>query len=294
MTQLQHCFFLVLVLNASCERCRGYVVGPNRMPVRNQGLSGIFSPRYSTATRENGDKDTDRFVDAVPIISSVTDPEAVRLRDELLSLSNATNRGFQASPAQRNRAKDIILDLAKFNPTIEPATPYYPEYTVNSNDTTQTNTLAGKWDLIYTDAPDITSLDTSRNPLATATLGRIGQECEPPYIKNVIEWKKPEWLDQLPLPLAGTSSSRILQKVCTKATATDENPKQVDLELVGIDLVAPSTFPDECVSYSIDDNKLQQDIRRDGLVRGFLKNNPLELRGPLTAPFGRFEVFYLD
>jgi hypothetical protein len=32
---------------------------------------------------------------------------------------------------------------------------------------------------------------------------------------------------------------------------------------------------------------------KDGPAR-LLKNNPVKLRGPLKAPFGKFEILYLD
>ena len=241
---------------------------------------------YSTAEDTSSEEKEPSYVEAVPTLSSVTDPEAIRLREELFKLSEDTSKGFQASSRQRQRAREIIADLARFNPTKEPAAPYYE----NANATeTSAVSLAGKWDLIYTDAPDITSLDTSWNPLATAKLGRIGQECTPPFIKNVIEWRKPDWADQVPLPFAGSKDSRILQKVCTKATANPNKPMLVNLEVAGIELVAPPPL-----TTSNGKNNLQQDIEEEGLPVGLLRNNPLELRGPLTAPFGQFEVLYLD
>lgn len=235
------------------------------------------TPLHSTTENESN------YVEAVPMLSSVTDPEAIRLRDELLTLSEETSKGFKASPGQRQRASEIITDLSRFNPTKEPAASYYEN--ANSADASFVS-LAGKWELIYTTAPDITSLDTSWNPLATATLGRIGQECTPPFIKNVIEWRKPDWIDQVPLPFAGNKDSRILQKVCTKASADPSKPMLVNLEVAGFELVAPP---------NTDSGKnLQQDIEEEGLPVGLLRNNPLELRGPLTAPFGQFEILYLD
>ena len=286
--------FSLLTLLSRPDFCSGFLGTNLRVAERFP-----FHVIQSSAPDSNADFDEmtatttaeERFVDAIPTLSSVTDPEAVRLRDELVSLANATNRGFSATKSQKKRAKEIIFELAKFNPTGDPAAPYYTQNIMPSNTGVS---LAGKWDLIFTDAPDITSLDTSRNPLATAQLGRIGQECTPPLIKNVIEWKKPEWIDQLPvtLPFSGDSDSRVLQKVCTQATASPDKPMLVDLKLVGIDLVAPPSFNSD--SGSDGNNKLQEDIERDGLPVGFLKNNPLELRGPLTAPFGQFEVLYLD
>lgn len=256
----------------------------------------------STATAMEEEDTTSpppRFVEATPILSSVTDPEAIRLRDELLTLAQETNKGFKSTPSQKKRARDIIEKLAKFNPTQDPAAPYYStKDTTTTSSATPAVSLTGKWDLIYTDAPDITSLDTSWNPLATAKLGRIGQECTPPLIKNVIEWQRPDWADQLPLPFVGNSDSRILQKVCVKATALPQQPMKVNLELVGIDFVAPpaTIVPINDVSEADNANNknVQDDIAREGLLEGILRNNPLELRGPLTAPFGQFEILYLD
>merc|ERR1712232_913375 len=136
------------------------------------------------------------------------------------------------------------------------------------------------------------SLDSgSWNPLAPK-LGRIGQECCPPYIKNVIEWKKPDLIDQVPLPFAGSKESRILQKVCTKASATSTKPMLVNLEVAGLELVAPP--PPTSATTGGGGSSLQEDIEQEGLPVGLLRNNPLELRGPLTAPFGQFEILYLD
>jgi len=222
-----------------------------------------------------------KYVEAVPLFSSVTNPEAIHLKDDLLQLAEETRKGFSSTTSQKKRAREIIAELAKFNPTLEPAAPYYE----NANESEATVTLQGKWNLVYTDAPDITSLDTSWNPVATAKLGRIGQECSPPFIKNVIEWKKPDWADQVPLPFAGNKESRILQKICTKATASPDKPMIVNLEVVGLDLVAPP---------GVTAAGLQEDIKQEGLPVGLLRNNPLELRGPLTAPFGQFEILYLD
>merc|ERR1711935_241386 len=97
--------------------------------------------------------------------------------------------------------------------------------------------ISGKWTLIYTDAPDITGLDTSRNPFSTATLGRIGQDCNPPFVKNVIEWKRPSWASSL--PFSGNENSRILQKVVTSASASPDKPNLVNLKIAGLELETP-------------------------------------------------------
>lgn len=134
-------------------------------------------------------------------------------------------------------------------------------------------------------APDITSLDVS-GPFTTAKLGRIGQECDPPFIKNVIEWKKPEWADRLPFSL-GSDDSRVLQKVCTEAVVDPNKPMVADLKVVGVDLSGYSGVHDEDMKNKTSTGPFQTPAE-------FLEKNPVELRGPLKAPFGKFEVLYLD
>jgi hypothetical protein len=232
-------------------------------------------PICMSLLEDNGDNDAP-FVKAVPV-----DPTVVRLQKELLQLATATNRGFTASQQERKRAREIIYNLADYNPTTEPASPFYNSTTITNDDASPT--LAGKWTLVYTDAPDITGLDAG-GPLATAKLGRIGQECKPPYIKNVIEWQRPDWADFL--PFAGTDESRVLQKVVTEASASPDKPLLVNLKLAGFEVTSP-------LSNSTMGN-LQEDIQKVGLPAAWFSRNPIKLQGPLTAPFGQFEVLYLD
>ena len=174
--------------------------------------------------------------------------------------------------------------MARCNPTPEPASPYYTDRQ-GTNEQSEIS-LAGKWNLIYTDAPDITGLDTSRNPFSTAQLGRIGQECNPPYIKNVIEWRRPDWAKDL--PFSGSDDSRILQKVVTSASATPEKPLNVDLKVAGLELESGDN--NNCNN----DGDLVSTIRNLGLPAGLLSQNPIDLKGPLNPPFGQFEILYLD
>ena len=50
--------------------------------------------------------------------------------------------------------KQIVNDLSAISPTVEPAAAYYKDASFSTG-----STLSGKWTLIYTDAPDITSLE---------------------------------------------------------------------------------------------------------------------------------------
>ena len=228
------------------------------------------------------------------------DPMAVELKDDIRDLAQRTKRGFQASSKDRQRAKELITGLSKYNPTSNPASPYYDNAAVSSSTSTKA-TLSGKWTLIYTDAPDITGLDTSNNPFATAVLGRIGQECIPPYIKNVIEWKRPTWATNL--PFSGRPSStdgdepRILQKVVTSASSNpNKDPFKVDLKVAGFELT--TAFDDNVVDSSSSSSKgnagIASRIDTLGLLPGLLSWNPIDIKGPVNPPFGQFEILYLD
>lgn len=162
----------------------------------------------------------------------------------------------------------------------------------------------GKWQLIYTDAPDIVSLDSSKNPFSTAKLGRIGQECSPPYIKNVIEWLRPDWAKDL--PFSGTDQSRILQKVVTAASATPTKPLLVNLKVAGFELEAGTTkmtgrgdsdgngMSTTTTTTTSSSSDLMNRIQREGIPAGLLSFNPVDLKGPVNTPFGQFEILYLD
>jgi len=213
------------------------------------------------------------------------------LKQKLSDLASRTARGFDQSATDKSTARKYISELAKYNPTADPARAYYKGNIENSNsnegDGQQSPSLQGKWTLVYTDAPDITGLDTPTNPLVS--LGRIGQECDPPFIKNVIEWKRPDWMPA-ELPLSGPVDSRVLQKVVTVASAAAEKPCQVNLDIAGFQAETDNV---DKSSNSSPVNFLDA-VQERGLVAGLLLQQPLDVQGPLKAPFGTFEILYLD
>jgi hypothetical protein len=260
---------------------------------RKKQTTTAWRTQTTTATTVTTSSHLKSAVDNVERNNVKVDVEAAeKLKAELMTLSTLTDRGFKASKDQQRQARTIIDQLATRNPTAEPASPYY-DTTTKSNTSNTANTVVGKWTLVYTDAPDITSL---ANASPTAQLGRIGQDCTtPPYIKNVIEWKRPAWAANL--PFSGTDDSRILQKVCTKASASPSDPLQLNLDLAGIELVAPpdsdsnggtSTATGSSLSSFLDK------IQSKGLPVGLLEQNPITLEGPLTTPFGKARILYLD
>lgn len=204
------------------------------------------------------------------LYASSPDVTASELKSSLSSLAHSTKRGFSANAAEKRSAQKICEELSKLNPTPEPASPFYEQ----TQDVENSNlTLCGKWTLLYTDAPDITSLEGQGGILPSAKLGRIGQECVPPFIKNVIEWQRPDWAKSL--PFSGSDDSRIFQKVVCEATSNPDQPLKVDLKLVGLEV-------------------LGSDDSKSGGPAQILEKNPLELKGFLKAPFGSFRVLYLD
>mmetsp|Transcript_62108 Transcript_62108/g.74730 ORF Transcript_62108/g.74730 Transcript_62108/m.74730 type:complete len:333 (+) Transcript_62108:213-1211(+) len=233
-------------------------------------------------------------IDAIPTIDEIltfdVDPIIREWKDELKALAAETNRGFDATKSQQTRAKDLVSKLQSRNPTPEPASSYYatpPTTDYSTIGTSTTPTVAGKWTLIYTNAPDITGLDTSKNPFSTAKLGRIGQECSPPFIKNVIEWKRPDWAKNL--PFAGSDDTRILQKVVTKGLATPEEPLLVDLSVAGFELASGNGSIDTGLNLDI--------VQEEGWPASLLALNPIDSKvneSWNTIPFGQFKVLFLD
>jgi len=238
--------------------------------------------------------------------------ELEKLKSNLLLLADHTDRGFRASKSDRNEANELIAQLSRYfdASTIEPARDYYSATDQKRNMRDEfappKPSLCGKWTLVYTDAPDITGLDPSINnpfPVPTlATLGRIGQDnCEPPFIKNVIEWTRPEWIESLPLPsfLVGKRKSdredddddvRIMQYVVTEARASPEQPSKVQLKVAGLQVEAKGV---EAGSVS-GQSRLLQGVQNAGWLPGLLANQPIDFKSPIKAPFGEFEVLYLD
>jgi PAP_fibrillin len=227
------------------------------------------------------------------------------VKRQLIDLGAATNCGFRARPVDRNRARDLIKDLSGFATVAEPARDYYNDKSEASTLDSSSNTdmlaaptLRGQWTLIYTDAPDITSLG-STNPWAE--LGRIGQDCSaPPLIQNVIEWKRPSWATNL--PGSGSDQSRVLQKVITRGSARPSHPTTVNLAVAGLALQSRRSSVNvsegnEADTTAINRNglgRLLESIQSEGLIAGLLQNQAVDLRGPWDPPLGSFEILYLD
>jgi len=190
-----------------------------------------------------------------------------------LELGKNTNRGFDATSAEREEVKRIVDGLVRDG---------------GGDRMRGLEGLRGDWTLIYTDAPDITSL--ANNPVAS--LGRIGQNIERTdgtddnfyEIKNCIEWMRPSNFPnplKLPRSLIGEGkNSRVIQKVVTRgAQRSAEEPFLVDLVVRGVEIL-----PEEA-----DGETLPLPLR-------LLKDLSLPSQTIFSdkLPFGSFELLYLD
>jgi hypothetical protein len=208
---------------------------------------------------------------------------ASQWKEKIRALAFRTKAGFDATATDRQRMAYLIEQLAAYNPTTEPAASYYATTASSSNTPPNSPTLAGKWTLVYTDAPDILSLaDGSGGPLG-GKLDAIGQECAPPYIRNVISWRRPAWASVVLRD--DDPDGRVLQKVVTQASATPAQPCRVNLVLKGLEFCADNIDqPDEEETRSTEKSSPWPN----------LLSQPLKLSGPASLPFGSFTILYLD
>ncbi len=72
----------------------------------------------------------------------------------------------------------------------------------------------------------------------------------------------------------------------TKGSASPEAPSKVFLELIGLKVDGP---PAKDASKNI-----VRTIEQNGILAGGLQVFPLPLQGPVSIPFGEFELLYLD
>jgi len=126
--------------------------------------------------------------------------------------------------------------------------------------------IGGRWTLLYTDAPDILGIPRTGGPFLE--LARIGQEIDEAggTISNVIEWRPPRLLAGFADALA---EDVLVQRVFTDYTVV--SPSKVDLKIKGLGFQ-----PRRALGIDLPDG------------------TRFELKGPLSLPFGSFEVLYSD
>ena len=171
------------------------------------------------------------------------------LLDALAPLGYA---GFDASAKQRREVESLLKDLIALNPNPQPA--------VGAS-------LDGDWELIYSDAPDITGLANSGPLLA---LRRVGQQIDADAgtIQNVIEYGPRSWLPGLDL---ANAREDVLQQRVLLSYSVAEDGRRCRLQISGLQLGA-----------------------RQLLGTNLRSTPPLTLKGFVEAPFGDFTCLYND
>ena len=176
-------------------------------------------------------------------------------REAFLSALAPLARGFDATADQRKELAHRLDDLAACNPQPTPTAAG----------------LSGDWELIYTDAPDILGLTGPFDgALSPAKLDRIGQRIDEASgtIENVIEYTPAAWVPLDALVRLGAADDRLQQRVLLEY---EYDGPRCTAKLAGVSLRARRLLGVSLESAS-----------------------PLTLKGPLTLPFGNFEVLYND
>lgn len=128
--------------------------------------------------------------------------------------------------------------------------------------------LGGEWTLLYTDAPDILGIPTG--PLSS--LKRIGQEIDAVAgtITNVIEYEPSATAAQLAGLIGGqVSEDMVVQRVITGYTPASAT--EVELKIRGLSFTPTKVFGVEIPEFA-----------------------RFKAEGPLSLPFGFFEILYMD
>jgi len=190
---------------------------------------------------------------AAPAGESVGSPGGDRegIKERLLSSLEGLDRGFKATREQRAKVEAIIDELVPTNS--DPA----PAETLLKEDS--------KWELLYSDAPDIVGPGRGNGLGLSPSNGDIGQEFNATEgtITNLVELRPPGALSSL-LP----KDSLLLQVVIS---ARAVSPTRIGMKVKGTRAV-PRNFA------GVDVSRLP----------------PLKVDLPFNPPFGEFEVLFCD
>jgi len=203
-----------------------------------RNLKEDHSPEAATPGPAASDSDADP-VNTYAGGSKATEP----LRRALDSLGPV---GYlTAAPAQRKKIDALLRQL------LRPA-----------------ESLDGDWELVYTDAPDITGLANS-GPLFEVS--RIGQSfnADAGTVENIIEFVPREWL-----PGRG-DGDRLQNRVLLDYDVEPVQGRDITAKLTGLKII-PKNSPKQMAGFSLPDAP------------------PLNLQGPLSVPFGNLECVYND
>ena len=192
---------------------------------------------------------------------------AEAFKAELLEQLSPIDRGFKATIAQRRSVNELLKKLA-------------------GCDSPRGMPIDGDWELAYTDAPDILTLNGG--PLAT--LSRIGQQIDEgeKTIANVLEYRPASWLASLASDITKDSlQQRILLTYEVDGSRCDRaHPAARPSRDLARPLPPAARYNLKILGAGFNAQRLA------GIDVSAAP--PLRLQGPLAAPFGQFELLYND
>jgi hypothetical protein len=205
--------------------------------------------------------------------------DVAALKCKLFAACAAADRGFAASPADREEIEALLDELSPLSPTDEP--------TRGLAEGAADAPLRKCWRLVYTSASDVSTL--AANPLAS--LGGIYQDArELPIVVNVID-SFPRLLANLPPDAASKLATTTRLRVQTRARPRSATRVGLTFERVGAEQLAilGQEVPDWLPKPKVDLPQLGLDVQR----RIFNVGDDEDPRDAASNP-AFFDVQFLD
>ena len=248
--------------------------------------AGIWSTGRFVAVRsssydvEGGDTSSAPYdIEEPPAAAAAPTKDVAALKSKLFAACAAADRGFAASPADRQEIEALLDELSPLSPTDEP--------TRGLAEGAADAPLRKCWRLVYTSASDVSTL--AANPLAS--LGGIYQDArELPVVVNVID-SFPRLLANLPPDAASKLATTTRLRVQTRARPRSATRVGLSFERVGAEQLAilGQAVPDWLPKPKVDLPQLGLDVQR----RIFNVGDDEDPRDAASNP-AFFDVMYLD
>ena len=218
-------------------------------------------------------------IEEPPAAAAAPTKDVAALKSKLFAACAAADRGFAASPADRQEIEALLDELSPLSPTDEP--------TRGIVDGAADAPLRKCWRLVYTSASDVSTL--AANPLAS--LGGIYQDArELPVVVNVID-SFPRLLANLPPEAASKLATTTRLRVQTRARPRSATRVGLTFERVGAEQLAilGQEVPDWLPKPKVDLPQLGLDVQR----RIFNVGDDEDPRDAASNP-AFFDVQFLD
>jgi hypothetical protein len=249
-------------------------------PLTKRGTPGRIVAVRSAYDVEGGDTSSAPYdIEEPPAPAAEPAKDVAALKSKLFAACAAADRGFAASPADRQEIEALLDELSPLSPTDEP--------TRGLAEGAADAPLRKCWRLVYTSASDVSTL--AANPLAS--LGGIYQDArELPVVVNVID-SFPRLLANLPPDAASKLATTTRLRVQTRARPRSATRVGLSFERVGAEQLAilGQAVPDWLPKPKVDLPQLGLDVQR----RIFNVGDDEDPRDAASNP-AFFDVQFLD